>query len=279
MNVCIPSKGRAGSIKTLRLLDGYDKVLIFVEPQDYDAYVQKHSEHSKIINIGENDMGIAFVRNYIMDYCFSVGINYPWMIDDDMLYIFKRTYFKYEKNYYKLEALNPSECLEVLKECHYNFLHNFSSYAQYGISYKTLNAKVNDMYMFGGTVWAIGMNNVKLLKECDIRYDLNLSTFEDYDLVAQCFLKGLSNVVSYKYSYANVRFATNKSGGLQKVYDNPNVTRDLCAYLKKKYPNKVTVSTKKLNKLGIYQARFLWGKMKNDYVSKTTNEQLGKWTK
>lgn len=82
----IPTKGRFNT-KTYKLFQeaGID-VKHFIEPQE----IEKYNVPNKI-NILQNDKGISYVRNFMLDY--AKKNNYEWVIicDDDVIsfYIYK----------------------------------------------------------------------------------------------------------------------------------------------------------------------------------------------
>lgn len=79
MVICIPSKGRPNT-KTWKLFvdHGYE-VFHFVEPQEYDAYDVPNK-----INIGKNDSGLMYVRNFKLDWLRQNNHKWAWFVDDDI---------------------------------------------------------------------------------------------------------------------------------------------------------------------------------------------------
>ena len=80
MLVCIPSKGRPGTLLPSKL-EGLP-FLVFVEPQDQASY--QAAGISNLHVLPANNQGISFVRNYILDYARSHSHDWIWMIDDDV---------------------------------------------------------------------------------------------------------------------------------------------------------------------------------------------------
>lgn len=78
MIVCIPSKGRLNT-KTWKLFEeaGYE-VFHFIEPQEMDAYQVPNK-----INIGENDRGVTYVRNFMLNWA-RERTDWVWFCDDDV---------------------------------------------------------------------------------------------------------------------------------------------------------------------------------------------------
>ena len=78
MIVCIPSKGRPNT-KTYKLFEeaGY-KVYHFLEPQEIDKYDVPNK-----VNIGDNDRGVTFVRNFMLRWA-REQTEWAWFCDDDV---------------------------------------------------------------------------------------------------------------------------------------------------------------------------------------------------
>lgn len=82
IHIAIPSKGRPKT-KTHTLLPLPDcKVTHFVEPQETAAYAVAGVPN--IVTLPENDQGIAYVRNFILDWAASNRVTWLWVIDDDV---------------------------------------------------------------------------------------------------------------------------------------------------------------------------------------------------
>jgi hypothetical protein len=79
MIVCIPSKGRPNSKTDILYQKAGYKVYYFVEPQDFEYYNKENK-----INIGQNDKGIGFVRQFIIDWCKINNHKWILMSDDDI---------------------------------------------------------------------------------------------------------------------------------------------------------------------------------------------------
>jgi hypothetical protein len=80
MLVCIPSKGRPGTLLPSKL-EGLP-YLVFVEPQDQASY--QAAGISNLHVLSANDQGISFVRNYILDFARKHNHDWIWMMDDDV---------------------------------------------------------------------------------------------------------------------------------------------------------------------------------------------------
>ena len=56
---------------------------VFVEPQDAEAY--RIAGHASIVVLRENDKGVAYARQPILDYAIQNNDRWFWMIDDDVI--------------------------------------------------------------------------------------------------------------------------------------------------------------------------------------------------
>lgn len=110
--IYIPSKSRAGIIKTVKTLDKDNlKYVLVVEPQDYDAYRQAYPR-IEILQLDANDMGLWYVRNYIKQYSKSIGESKHWQMDDDLEKFFIRRY-----NATKNTSTTPLTCISIVEKC------------------------------------------------------------------------------------------------------------------------------------------------------------------
>ncbi len=87
--ICIASKGRAGSSKTLdRLIEEGLTFHLFVEPQDFDEYLKVYGRRNEGVmqlhKIGRDDAGISYVRQFILDHARRMKWSWFWMMDDDI---------------------------------------------------------------------------------------------------------------------------------------------------------------------------------------------------
>lgn len=261
MLICIPSKGRPTNIKTLDLLRGYqkEKIFIFVEPQDYENYKRCNEDRATIINIRNNDMGISYVKNFILKS--KRDIDYLWMIDDDIICLHSRIKFNSIKKYYHLNGIKePKKIIEILQECYNDYKNNYNEYIQYGIPFRRDNVFVKENYKENDRICAFSLYNIKIIKELNLSFDNNCKVFEDYDFIAQYLLKGYKNIVNYKYAFSPIAFTKN-NGGLENFYKDSEKSKKVCEYLLKKYEGYATMKYKE--KINFYQIYLKWSKIKN----------------
>lgn len=96
--IAIPSKGRTNTIfkRTLRWVvrTGFD-VRVFVEPQEIEAYREATRDANyqnrldlsdeNFVDIGKNDQGLAYVKNFMKQYAIKNGYDLLFRMDDDIL--------------------------------------------------------------------------------------------------------------------------------------------------------------------------------------------------
>jgi hypothetical protein len=83
--VTVLSKGRPNS----SLLVNHSGFYVFVEPQEYELYSSRLPQHI-IVDIEQNNMGIEYVRNYILSYMPKNGMSSFWQLDDDISAFYSR---------------------------------------------------------------------------------------------------------------------------------------------------------------------------------------------
>lgn len=82
--VYIPSKGRAETITTARVLrEGGVQAVIVAEPQEQAAY-RLNNPLNNLLVLPQNNGGIVTVRNHILEHAKAAGHAWFWMMDDDI---------------------------------------------------------------------------------------------------------------------------------------------------------------------------------------------------
>jgi len=91
--IYIPTKGRFGKLakfaKTIPLLQG-EKIpfTCFVEPKELKKY-KKSFPKVDFVELKDNDRGIAFARQSILDYARMKKVKRYWQLDDDVVAFYK----------------------------------------------------------------------------------------------------------------------------------------------------------------------------------------------
>lgn len=198
--IAIVSKGRAEN-KTQKLLDAYCiEYDIFLEPNEIEKYKAKNK-----ISILQNDMGIVYVRNFVLDfYAVEKKYKYIVMLDDDI----SQFGFVIDKKCIKQNPKDVFErCFNVVEK---NIKKEISlisfQYGQFAWCSK-YEYKYND---FCGVV-----NIIK--SDTDLRFDKNLIMKEDIDFTLQN-IKQEKGVLKFYHLFFNTAPMTTNIGGLNQLY-------------------------------------------------------------
>jgi len=228
--IAIPSKGRPDKQSTYDLLAPHyrELIYIFVEPQDYDAY--KEQGYPNLVNIGSNNMGVAFVRNKILDHFHDV----PYLIqpDDDIFAFYKRNL----ERKYEVFNLIPEvidSILEILPYAGYVGMPVFD------VAWRAEKSK----YSWGRKSYSFSAFNLTAIQKLGIRYDEKLRLFEDIDIQMQTMLKGVETCTLNRYSFRawsgdiKKKERLERSDGCFSDWNATEATRCSC-YILEKYGEK-----------------------------------------
>ena len=105
--IAIPSKNRVEILmnNTLLWVPSCDiDWKVFVEPQDFEKYKTILAEE-KLVNIGQNDQGLGFAKQFIKDFAKVGGYTHIFKVDDDI-----KGFTKYRKK------LDPPRTAQWVKE-------------------------------------------------------------------------------------------------------------------------------------------------------------------
>ena len=152
MKICIPSKDRAGLMTTQRYTRPSD-TYVFVEPSEYKKYKIFYPELN-IINIEKNNQGVAYVRNYILDYAKDDKFI---MSDDDVMMLGKRNK---KRRYDPLYSFD--EIIKVASKA-------LDTYAMWGMPSLIFATFVDENQYINKLIVAICAYNTKSIQ--NIRYD------------------------------------------------------------------------------------------------------------
>jgi hypothetical protein len=202
MIACIPTKGRPGTV-TWRLYQGAGiEPFHFVEPQDTEEY--EAAGLPNIVCIGENDRGVVFVRNFILDWATEReerGI----VLSDDDLTGFVRHDAKSGKSS-KADASVWHEIDEKMKGLPFEMAGiNYGHHCWHEKSPVSVNKKWAEVCAY--------------LKPTEIawRYDPRFLHKEDRDFVMQTIASGAGVVRWNHIGFANATLGT-QPGGLLESY-------------------------------------------------------------
>lgn len=193
----IPTKSRP-STKTYKLFEeqGFD-FLHFVEPQELDLY----KNVPNVVNIQANDKGIAYVRNFMLDY--AKRNNHDWIImcDDDVT-----SFGVYNGKTVKLTASIWRDIYAKAVKLPFELVGiNYTQHAWHEKNAYSINKKFAEVCV---------LIHVKKIK-WNYRGEFNLK--EDRDFALQTIKNGNGILRFNHYWFACPDVGSNK-GGLQDLY-------------------------------------------------------------
>jgi len=203
IDVFIPSKGRP-STKTHTLLDPKQfKVYHIVEPQDYAAYAAANLPN--IIQLPENNQGIAYVRNFTIEHGKSLGVQWLWVIDDDV------SGFGTAKAGKTIKGTSQVLTDFYQRVEQYRFPLNGINYCQYAWSYST-----------GKNRFSINKKTAEVctlmyLPKISWQYRARLNLKEDRDFCMQA-IKHSDGIIIDTHSWFACPGVGTNAGGLQSLY-------------------------------------------------------------
>lgn len=192
----IPTKGRANT-KTYKLFEDVGiKVFHFIEPQELDLYNVPNK-----VSIGQNDQGIGYVRNFMLDYAKQNNLDWVLICDDDVT-----GFGIYKGKTIKKDASIWFEILEKAKKLPFELVGiNYTQHAWHEKTSYSINKKFAEVCI---------LMNVKKIK-WNYREKLNLK--EDRDFSLQTIKNGSGILRFNHYWFACPNVGTN-AGGLQNEY-------------------------------------------------------------
>jgi len=228
MKVCIPSKGRAETIRTHYFFKPED-VIIFVEPQEIKAY-KIFQPGYEIVDIKKSNQGLYYVRNFIIDYMHDDKI---LMLDDDIYFIGKASIDGHYKQFDNIDEI-ISDVEQVLDTC-WGYTLPQASFG-YFIA-KKYKYNENIYYYNSTSLFAFWGLNLVQIKKHKIRLDPHIIEGDDLDFSIQLVLEGGKICCNYKYA---IRNELRSEGGLSTVrkytmYNLDNIIRQLVDSLSEKY--------------------------------------------
>jgi len=192
----IPSKGRYQT-KTYKLFEDCGiKTIHFLEPQEFDKYNVPNK-----INIGENNKGITFVRNYMLNY--AKKNNYEWVIfsDDDV-----DSFGVYDGKTKRKDASIWFDVLKYAEKLPFELVGiNYVQHAWHEKNAYSINRKFAEVCV--------------LMNVSKIDWKYNDNTKEDRDFQLQTITKG-NGVLRFNHFWFSCPNVGSNKGGLQELYQN-----------------------------------------------------------
>lgn len=235
--IMIPSKNRGGKTKTDILFSKFDYDYTFViEPQDVPFY------SGKTFVLPENDRGISYSRDKILRHMREKGVEYFWMIDDDILHFGKKIR---DKTVNTDASVLESATKMFLKYDHCLYSLEYSQFAWCGEELS--RNKVNFICVL------FNMKNCQ-----NLNYDTNILIREDFDISLQAILHGKGTLKTAKYFFCASPGHGVTSGGMQNYYKSPEVCKREVEKIVAKYP-KICVP---YQKDGRWEVKVKWSEIK-----------------
>jgi len=194
----IPSKGRP-STKTHKLFQAAGiEVLHFVEPSEYEIYRLPGTK----VDICEDNRGIAYVRNFMLDYAKQHGHIHVIVCDDDVT-----SFGKYvDGERVKSDARIWLEIFDKVRDLPYELVGiNYVQFAWGKQKELSINTKFAEVCV---------LMNTSKIHWC---YRPEFDTKEDRDFVMQTIRDGAGVLRFNRYWFACPGVGTNR-GGLQNLY-------------------------------------------------------------
>lgn len=203
--ILIPSKNRPNSklfnsLKTDNLLFN-----IIVEPQDYETY-QDAGYKDNLIILPENNRGLAYSRNFILNLARNSKYSWFWMLDDDI------TNF-YETIDNKTKITNPTNALSIAEDV----LTKQKGIGQLGLEYQQFAWSQKKDFAVNSYCDVCVCINVQATKKINYREEVLLK--EDRDFTLQILSKGYQTLRVSKSAFSCPKNGSNK-GGLFDIYQS-----------------------------------------------------------
>lgn len=194
----IPSKGRPQT-KTYQLFESAGmEVHHFIEPSEMELY-----DVPGKVDIGKNDQGISFVRNFMLSYAKEHSHEWVIMCDDDVT-----LFGRYDENgkKAKMDASIWHEIFERVRRLPYEIVGiNYVQHAWYRQRDVSVNSKFAEVCVL--------MNTSRI----NWRYRAEFDTKEDRDFAMQTIRDGAGILRFNRYFFSCPGVGAN-SGGLQDLY-------------------------------------------------------------
>ena len=186
MLIAIPSKGRAGKVKSLKYLP---TAKLFVPDFEKDAY---HSFYgSSVVAVPNNIRGITQTRNWILD---NAGDDSVVMVDDDVQTC---GYVELQERNGKQRKILPhiwvSECEKLFDVC------RSMKYRLWGIA---TQAALRSFYPYRPFLWRsyVTASFCGICNESGLRFDESFKVKEDYELNLRCIAED-GGIVAARYLF------------------------------------------------------------------------------
>tara|TARA_R110000868_G_scaffold120421_2_gene319530 strand:- start:774 stop:1505 length:732 start_codon:yes stop_codon:yes gene_type:complete len=192
----IPSKNRLNT-KTYKLFEEVGiKVLHFIEPQEIDDYTVPNK-----VSILQNDKGIGYVRNFMLNYARANSYEWVLICDDDV-----SAFGVYNGKTIKQDASIWLKILEKAKKLPFELIGiNYTQHAWHEKTNYSINKKFAEVCI---------LMNVSKIK-WNYRTEFNMKEDRDFALQTIKYGNGILRFNHYWFACPDVG---SNSGGLQSEY-------------------------------------------------------------
>tara|TARA_R100000152_G_scaffold18399_1_gene10195 strand:+ start:8277 stop:9026 length:750 start_codon:yes stop_codon:yes gene_type:complete len=220
--VCIGSKGRPQTT-TYKLFEGKFKVYHFIEPQEMDLY-----DVPNMINIEQNDMGISYMRNFVLKWCKENNKKWIILADDDIVSFGKSVNGKT----IKMDAEIWNDIYNKVKNMPFELIGiNYVQHAWHEMYSVSINSKFVDCCVLinvSAVNWDFGDWLLKV----------------DRNFTLETIKNGYGTIKFNKYWFSCPEVGTN-TGGLQDMYKAKKDTEWAVKLVEKWRPHAKLIKKKK----------------------------------
>jgi hypothetical protein len=174
---------------------------LVVEPQEYEEY-QAEFPNFPFLIIPENDKGVTYVRNQILEVARGKELKWIWMMDDDI------KSFHLTENSKTIKA-GPAQVIFQAEAC----LKSIPNLAIGAMEYQQYAWAAKKPFVKNSYCDVAAFLNIELTRPLNYRPDCK----EDRDFVLQCLALGYNSARSSWTSFSVPKNGSNK-GGLQDDY-------------------------------------------------------------
>jgi DNA repair photolyase len=182
--IFVPTKGRHSwkMLPTVELLvaSRLNPILV-VEPQEVDAYRDAFPS-LEVLEIDADDRGLAYVRQWILDYAREERLAFYWTMDDDV-----SVFWDGDEDATARAALSFAE----------SFLVRYAEVGQVGFSQRTLAVRSTREFELNKGISQINLNAT----DSGVDYDPDVDTSEDMDFSIATISSGRTTIRINRFSF------------------------------------------------------------------------------
>lgn len=211
--IFVTTKSRYENCKTVDLIGNYKNLYIIVEPQEYDEYRSRYLDFN-ILQLSENNKGLAFARNFIKIYTEENNIEDYWVLDDDISYF-------YERNGKKLNRIDFESCLNNSRK-----FFKEKNIAVGGLEYRQYAWSANKRLIENSFCDSAVFIDNNLTK--GLRYNEELRLKIDRDFCIKTIKSGNKTGRDTFYAFSVPQNGSNKGGLKEIAYDVVDLEKNMC---------------------------------------------------